>query len=110
MAHKDFPRGSARRRGKGNHPIIVGIGSRNRSPRDDKPKLDSRDSREFCKHRSPAFRVARSGGERRGLGAAVSAHAAAIAAMEFYFLRRRESDETRRIGVAKGGTAHLLVV
>jgi hypothetical protein len=98
-----------RRRGEGNHAIVVGVTGRNRLSGDDMPKFVSRNRYEFCEHRSPAFRVARSGGERRGLGPAVSAHAAAIAA-GFYFLRRRESDETRRIGIAKGGTAHLLVV
>jgi hypothetical protein len=99
-----------RRRGEGNHAIVVGVTGRNRLSGDDMPKFVSRNRYEFCEHRSPAFRVARPGGERRGLGVAVSAHAAVIAAMEFCFLRRRESDQTRRIGVAKGGTAHLLVV
>jgi hypothetical protein len=113
MAHQGFPTESARRRGERDLSIVVGMGSRKSSARDDLLKLQSRDKSrdmsEFCEHRSPAFRVARSGGERRGLGAAVSAHAAATAAGS-YFLRRRESDETRRTGVAKGGTAHLLVV
>ena len=99
MAHQGFPAESARRRGERDLAIVVGMGSRKSSARDDLPKLQSRDMSEFCEHRSPAFRVARSGGERRGLGAAVSAHAAATAAGS-YFLRRRESDETRRTGVA----------
>jgi hypothetical protein len=62
--HQDLPGGSARRHGEREHPIVVGMTSRNQSPGDDKPELDSRDSREFCEHRSPAFRVARPGGER----------------------------------------------
>jgi hypothetical protein len=64
MAHQDFPGGAARRRGERDHPIVVGMTSLDRSLGDDKPEPDSRDSREFCEHRSPAFRVARPGGER----------------------------------------------
>jgi hypothetical protein len=49
---------------------------------DTMPNLQSRICYEFCEHRSPAFRVVRPGGEREGLGAAVSAHAAAVAALD----------------------------
>jgi hypothetical protein len=66
MAHQDFPTDQARGRGERDLAIVVGMGSRKSSARDDLPKLQSRDKCEFCEHRSPAFRVARSGGERRG--------------------------------------------
>jgi len=66
MAHEDRAGGPARRRSERNLAIVVGMGSRKLSTRDGLPKLQCRDSCEFGEHRSPAFRVARSGGERRG--------------------------------------------
>jgi hypothetical protein len=42
MAHQDLPGGTAGRRGEGDHPIVVGMGSGKASAGDDMPKLQSR--------------------------------------------------------------------
>jgi len=56
-------------------------------------------------------RFARQASERDGqLGATTNPHAATAGAINLDVLRQREPDRSHRIGVGKGGTAHVLFV
>lgn len=67
---------------------------------------------EFCEHCSPPHPLCAAGRRAKGdrLSPITNPHAAKASATNLDVLRHREPDSCHRIGVAKGGTAHVLFI